>query len=137
MSLRYSKIDYLHFVRNLILSILAFQILSSGQALGELMKVVNLIDHYTMHIRNGEVKNLAEFIQLHYFDPEHERSDPARHRHLPLQQVTPHNITVLAFSAEIVSIPAIENHLQEAPKVSGTDWYSRQVPMSVFQPPRA
>jgi hypothetical protein len=111
--------------------------LSSGQALGELMKVVNLIDHYTMHIRSGEVSDLAEFIQLHYFDPEHEQSDPVRHRHLPLQQITPHIVIVLAVSSETVAIPSIENLLQESPKASSTAFLPQQHPMSVFQPPRA
>lgn len=124
-------------MRNLILTILAIQILSSGQALGEVMKVVNLLDHFRMHIRSGEVRDLAEFIQLHYFDPEHERSDPARHRHLPLQQVTSHMITVLAVSAESVNIPSVDLHLQKAPQASSMGCHSRQVPMSVFQPPRA
>ncbi len=124
-------------MRNLVLTILAIQILSSGQALGEVMKVVNLLDHFQMHIRTGEVRDLAEFIHLHYFDPEHERSDPARHRHLPLQQVTPHVITVLAVSAESVTIPTVDPHFQKAPMASSMGCHSRQVPMSVFQPPRA
>ncbi|MCE2834277.1 MAG: hypothetical protein LW694_07830 [Chitinophagaceae bacterium] len=124
-------------MRKWLLTILAFQVLSSGQALGELMKVVNLLDHYRMHIRKGEVRDLSEFIRLHYFDPVHERSDPARHRHLPLQQATLHHVSVLAVSAESVSIPSIEGHIQEAPKVSSTGFHSQQVPMSVFQPPRA
>jgi hypothetical protein len=133
----YLKNDYLTLVRKLVLIILASQLLTSGQVLGELMKVVNLIDHYTMHMKSGEVHGLSEFIQLHYFNPEHEQSDPVRHRHLPLQQLTAHAVVVLAVSADPVSIPSVESHLQDTPSVRSSDFFPQQVPLSVFQPPRA
>jgi hypothetical protein len=120
----------------LVLLILAAQLLTSGQVLGELMKVINLIDHYSMHIKSGEVHGLAEFIQLHYFNPEHEQSDPARHRHLPLQQMTSHVVNVLAVSADPVSIPSLESHLQDTPVVRNSGFFPQQVPFSIFQPPR-
>lgn len=124
-------------MRKLVLIILAAQLLTSGQVLGELIKVVNLIDHYSMHIKSGEVNGLAEFIQLHYFNPEHEQSDPTRHRHLPLQQVTSHVVNVLAVSTDPVSLPPLESHLQNMPGARSCGFSPQQVPISIFQPPRA
>lgn len=117
--------------------ILAFQILTAGQSLAELMKVANLLDHFRMHMQSGEVKDLGDFIQLHYFDPEHERSDPNRHQHLPLQQVTPHLTSVFSQVLETVSIPSPEYALLDIPMVSPAAYLPQTHPMSVFQPPKA
>jgi hypothetical protein len=128
---------YIYLVRKTLFIILAFQVLTAGQSLAELMKVANLLDHFRMHMRSGEVRDLGEFIQLHYFDPEHERSDPKRHRHLPLQQVTPHLTSVFSHVVESYSIPSPEYADLDTLIVYPVDYFPQTPPMSVFQPPRA
>jgi hypothetical protein len=124
-------------VRSALFIILALQVLTSGQTLAELMKVVNLLDHFRMHVKSGEVKDLAEFIQLHYFDPVHEQSDPSHHKHLPLQQVTPHISSVFSYVMESVCIPLPEFATFETPAVHTSGFLPQTHPLSVFQPPRA
>jgi len=117
--------------------ILSIQIISSGQALGEVVKLANLADHYSMHTLANEGMTLTDFIRLHYFDPSHEASDPAKHQHLPL-----HLGTSLVSIIGCIRIESID--LPEPISTVLTSYHSLQhdiapqgILIDIFQPPRS
>lgn len=115
---------------------LSVQILSSGQVLGETVKVINLVDHYLMHRSRGEVSDLADFIRMHYLDPEHRRSDPVRHDHLPLQHPSTNPIPACHTGIPAIHISGIAP--SDAPELTPRD--QAHSPLircfDIFQPPR-
>jgi|GEM_PF-644123 hypothetical protein len=127
---------YLHPVRRLLFLVLSVQLLSSGQFLGEAVKVLNLLDHYRMHRGRGEVSDLAGFIHMHYFDPEHRRSDPDRHERLPLQHPSPNPLPACQ---PVVAAPALGGPCPSLPPSQvPQEQHRRAVSASfdIFQPPR-
>jgi hypothetical protein len=127
---------YIYAVRRLLLLVLSIQIVSSGQAIGELVKVFNLVDHYLMHRGRGEVSSLADFIRMHYLDPEHRRSDPVRHDRLPLQH--PSSNPLPACHTGIPAIHIAGMAPSDAPAMTPRN--QRHSPLlrciDIFQPPR-
>ena len=72
-------------MKKLIFFVVALQIISSGHFMEELVKVDNLVDHFYEHKNSGQPLSAIQFIQFHYFDSNHEKSDPVRHATLPLR----------------------------------------------------
>ncbi len=63
----------------------AIQVITSGHFMEELVKFDNLIEHYYEHKQSDQPLSAIRFIQFHYFDSIHEKSDPVRHATLPLR----------------------------------------------------
>jgi hypothetical protein len=72
-------------VKKFIFFIVALQIISSGHFMDELVKFDNLVDHFYEHKNSSQPLSAMEFIKFHYFDSNHEKSDPVRHATLPLR----------------------------------------------------
>jgi hypothetical protein len=116
--------------------ILALQILTMGQALGELVKLANLYEHFQMHRSMGGGMDLSNFIRMHYFDPEHQQSDPDTHRQLPLQQAGCHVNFVFQYPDEPMSLPLIGSPEISAFHPCMTDMSPQYTHINIFQPPR-
>lgn len=70
--------------------LLAFQILLmsslSNQGLKSLIKMGSFFQHFAHHIIcHQENINIVEFVQLHYSDHEHQKTDHHSHENLPFQ----------------------------------------------------
>ncbi|MCE2848741.1 MAG: hypothetical protein LW815_06225 [Chitinophagaceae bacterium] len=72
-------------MKKFIFFIVALQIISSGHFMDELVKFDNLVDHFYEHKNSSQPLSAMEFIKFHYFDSNHEKSDPVRHATLPLR----------------------------------------------------
>lgn len=72
-------------MKKFIFFIVALQIISSGHFMTELVKLDNLVDHFYEHKHSAQPLSAIQFIQYHYFDSNHENSDPVRHASLPLR----------------------------------------------------
>jgi hypothetical protein len=110
--------------------------LSSGQFLNELVKFKNLIEHYQEHQQNSSFLDFAEFIQLHYFDPKHEGTDPQNHNSLPLHQSSicmnfvfqsPVDILTIFYPDFSSSISHYTEYAEFLPKYNSS---------AIFQPPK-
>jgi hypothetical protein len=123
-------------LRNLFIIILSLQILSSGQFLNELVKFRNLFEHYQEHQQNGSILDFAEFIQLHYFDPMHEGTDPKNHNSLPLHQTSVCMNFVFQTPVEVLTI----SYSEVIPVKSYSTEYADFLPLfnisAIFQPPK-
>ena len=73
-------------MKKFIFFIVAIQIISSGNFFNELSKIDDLYQHYMEHRNSDEPLSVTQFIQSHYFDNIHEKSDPVKHAKLPLRQ---------------------------------------------------
>ena len=123
-------------MRRVLIFILSFQILTAGQLLGEILKTVNLVQHFRMHLESGEVGSLAEFLRLHYFDPNHQASDPQQHERLPLQQASPHAGFVFHLQTEVPLLSGISQSEHRTGSSFHTVSLPANNPSSIFQPPR-
>jgi len=123
-------------VKRIIFIILSIQIISSGNFLSELVKFNSLIEHFIEHEKGSNPLTMVEFLKLHYFNPNHESSDPKRHASLPLHQSN------ISFTV-VYNSPADPLQLGPFPVTSSikftliskglTPQYKQ---VSVFQPPR-
>jgi hypothetical protein len=70
----------------------------------ELQKLGNLLMHFEHHLTvHKENISFVEFLQLHYFDAEHQQKDHAEHENLPFHQHENTPISKIFFySPEIV-----------------------------------
>ena len=120
----------------LLTIILAIQLSTSGLLFAEVVKVVNLIEHYRMHNRGPEGMALLSFIRLHYFDTRHEQSDPVKHSQLPLHQTNTVQYSVYLQTLETIRLP--EPALGSAPEQHprNSSHRSRSAEITIFQPPR-
>jgi hypothetical protein len=115
---------------------LALQVVSSGYLPAELIKIGNLYQHFMEHRRQGSEISLAQFIRLHYFDDQHQASDPQKHASLPLQQ-SAHFMNIVFQSPVDVFHPGYD--IGQLPAI-----HARQLgsslpcgnPAAIFQPPR-
>lgn len=123
-------------MRRLTTLLLALQVLSSGQFLGEGVKSLNLVEHYLMHRSRGEVSGLSEFIRMHYFDPGHRRSDPLRHDHLPLQQASANPLPACQPVAPPPAIAGPGPSLPPSPVPQEQHRRAVCPSFDIFQPPR-
>lgn len=115
---------------------LALQVISSGYLPAELIKMGNLFQHFMEHRRQGSDISLSHFIRLHYFDAQHQASDPLKHASLPLQQ-SGHIMTVV-FQSPVDAIQ-IGYTCAVVPKSHGLHMdpsLPSGNPAAVFQPPR-
>jgi hypothetical protein len=95
-----------------------------------------LVHHYYEHEKEGHPLGMIGFLKLHYFDRQHEDSDPQNHKSLPLHHTTLQNIIVYSAPAESISIDAFSElasfELNPIEKV----FYPQFSHFSIFQPPR-
>jgi hypothetical protein len=117
--------------------LLALQVVSAGYLPAELIKVGNLYRHFMEHRDMGRDISLVQFVQLHYFDPKHQASDPTSHETLPLQQSTAHALTILfQLPAEPMHALSYSDgtavHFTMPPSMALPDG----APSYIFQPPR-
>ncbi len=117
--------------------ILSIQIISSGQALGEVVKLANLADHYRMHTLANERMTLMDFIRLHYFDPSHEASDPAKHQHLPLHLGTNLVNIIGCIRIESIALPEPVSTVLSSYHSLQHDIAPQGILIDIFQPPRS
>ena len=115
----------------------AIQVITSGHFMDELVKVDNLIAHYQEHKRSDLPLSAFEFIQFHYFDSIHEKSDPVKHASLPLRN------TSISF-APVYHPPVESFHLAPIWNICISNFNpisKGMVPQchqfSVFQPPKS
>ena len=117
--------------------ILSIQIMTSGQALGEVVKLANLADHYRMHILANQGMTLMDFIRLHYFDPSHEASDPSKHQHLPLHLGTS-LVSIIGFiRTESITLPEPLAVVLSSFHSLQQDIAPQSTLIDIFQPPRS
>jgi hypothetical protein len=123
-------------VKRLLIILLALQVVSAGYLPAELIKMGNLFQHFMEHRRKGSEISLSHFIRLHYFDAQHQASDPQKHASLPLQQ-SGHLMSVV-FQSPVETIfigyacavfPHSHGLYMDPSLPSGN-------PAAVFQPPR-
>jgi hypothetical protein len=124
-------------VKKIIFFIVAIQIISSGNFFNELTKIDDLYQHYIEHKNSEEPLSVAQFIQSHYFDNVHEKSDPVKHAKLPLRQsafsfaqvyhvpVESLNLGFLIFDISTTFNPVSKGMLPQCDQ------------FSVFQPPKS
>ncbi len=117
--------------------ILSLQIMSSGQALGEVVKLANLADHYSMHTLTNQGMTLMDFIRLHYFDPSHEASDPAKHQHLPLHLGTSFVSIIGCIRSESIALPEPIAVILSSYHSLQHDIAPQSTLIDIFQPPRS
>lgn len=133
----WTKKSYLSDLRKIFIIILSLQIVSSGQFLNELMKFRNLYEHYQEHKQDGSILDFAQFIQLHYFDPRHESTDPQNHNTLPLHQTS--CCVSFVFQSPIdeltISYPSLISTV--AYRSVYTDFLPQYNLSAIFQPPKA
>ncbi|MBK8969732.1 MAG: hypothetical protein R3D58_02035 [Saprospiraceae bacterium] len=79
-------------MRRFLFLILSVQLLSGNMLAGELWKLPYLVRHFQVHQRQNVGNTLLDFLNLHYANTKHRRSDPA-HRQLPLQQIGFHTMS--------------------------------------------
>jgi hypothetical protein len=123
-------------VKRIIFFILAIQIITTGNFISELVKFNELIDHYIEHQSGDHPLSIVDFFELHYFDKQHEGSDPVRHSKLPLHQVST--------SFVIVFTGGIDQPALNPPLLSNSSEFNQLkkglVPqfhhIAIFQPPR-
>ncbi len=123
-------------MKRLFFFILALQIISSGQFLAEAVKFHDLVDHFLEHKSGEHPLGVIEFFKLHYFDAQHEGSDPVRHASLPLYQTNIHLAFFYLQQPEQFNLPSFDAVTLSAfnPISKGLMPQCHQV--SVFQPPR-
>jgi len=123
-------------MRRWISLLLCLQILSNGQVLSEVVKMANLLDHFIMHKDKGEVSDWAGFLRMHYFDPEHRRSDPGHHERLPLQHATPHAMPLFITADEYPLLASIDPPTSLSPVAIMPAHHPVAASYDIFQPPR-
>ena len=126
-------------MKSLAAYVLVLQVLLSTWApggLAELFRLPSLEHHYEQHFaESGGTMTWAEFLLLHYTDPEHEHQDSSRHGGLPFHHPV---MACQCFLAPVGSTLAVK--LEELP-IARTwmrlaevgEWPAR----SVFHPPKA
>jgi hypothetical protein len=122
-------------VKKGLLVLLCLQIISAGYLPAELMKMGNLYQHFKMHQEQGIEMGLVSFIRLHYFDPEHQSSDPQNHQSLPMQGG--HLISIVFHQpvSDIIIHPTSVSRITTYSRMEDSG-YSKGNPISVFQPPK-
>jgi hypothetical protein len=123
-------------VKRLFIFLLALQVVSAGYLPAELIKMGNLFQHFMEHRRQGSDISLSHFIRLHYFDAQHQASDPQKHASLPLQQWG-HPMTVVFQSpVETIQIGYACTVLPQSRSLHMDPSLTSGNPAAVFQPPR-
>ena len=124
-------------MKRFIFCILAFQIITSGNFIPEVVKFKDLVDHFVEHQKSDHPLSLLDFFKLHYFDQNHEGSDPIRHAKLPLHQVS--TTFVLVFTGNIIQLPSINPPLVSV-RTAFNQFKKGLIPqfhhIAIFQPPR-
>jgi hypothetical protein len=123
-------------VKKLVFIILSLQIITSGNFLGELVKFNSLIEHFVEHEKGSNPLTMMQFLKLHYFNPQHESSDPKRHASLPLHQSNISFTVVYNSPADPIQLAPFSEIFSKdfTPINKGLTPQHKQV--SVFQPPR-
>ena len=127
---------YLRALKKIVFIILAFQILSSGNFLNELVKFNSLMEHFSEHGKGKNPLGFVQFIRLHYFDSKHENSDPKRHASLPLHHSTASFNVVFHSPVEPFHINVFFEKLSADYNPINKAMMPQFKHVSVFQPPR-
>ncbi len=123
-------------MKKLIFIVIALQIISAGNFLNEVIKINSLVHHYYEHEKEGFSLGMIGFLKLHYFDSQHEDSDPKNHESLPLHHTTLQNSIVYSAPAESISIDAFLELASFDLNPVEKAFYSQFSQFSIFQPPR-
>ncbi len=126
-------------MKQIIVILLTFQILSGNALLPELAKVPQLIHHFNEHQRENKTLDFFSFLKMHYADPEHQRNDASRHGSLPLKTVTAAHAEVIVLSETAPSVFVTEKTIIfENPILPSTEnlFFDSKIQFSIFQPPR-
>ncbi|MBK9196595.1 MAG: hypothetical protein IPO17_16745 [Flavobacteriales bacterium] len=126
-------------MRNLATYALMLHVLLSTWApggLAELFRLPSLGDHYAEHFaESGGTMSWADFLVLHYTDPEHQRQDPSHHESLPFHHpvlASPSYVAPVAstFAVQLEELPVGQARMRLA---EVGEWSGR----SVFHPPKS
>jgi len=123
-------------VKKLLFIVLALQIVSAGNFLNEVVKINSLVHHYYDHEKEGFPLGMIGFLKLHYFDSQHEDSDPKNHESLPLHHTSLQNNIVYSAPTESISIDAFLELASFDLNPIEKAFYSQYSQISIFQPPR-
>ena len=126
-------------MKQIIVILLAIQILSGNVLLPELAKVPQLIHHFNEHQRENKAIDFLTFLKMHYADPEHQRKDASRHGSLPLKSVSAAHAEVIVLSETTPSVFDAEKAIVfENPILPATEnlFFDTKIQFSIFQPPR-
>jgi hypothetical protein len=123
-------------VKKIVFIILAFQIISSGNFLNEIIKVNSLMEHFSEHAKGKNPLGLVQFIKLHYFDTKHQNSDPKRHASLPLYQPTAEFSIAFQSPIEIFQMNVFLENISADYNPTNKALLPQFNQVSVFQPPR-
>ena len=123
-------------MKKILFIVIAFQVISSGSLLTELMKINYLIHHFYENESEGSPIGITEFLKLHYFDKKHENADPKKHESLPLHHTTLQNNLVYSAPTESFSIDAFLEPASIDLNPIEKAMYSQFSQFSIFQPPR-
>ena len=123
-------------MKKLLFIVLALQIVSAGNFLNEVVKINSLVHHYYDHEKEGFPLGMIGFLKLHYFDSQHEDSDPKNHESLPLHHTSLQNNIVYSAPTESISIDAFLELASFDLNPIEKAFYSQYSQISIFQPPR-
>ncbi len=126
-------------MKQIIVILLTFQILSGNVLLSELAKVPQLIHHFNEHQRENKTIDFLTFLKMHYADPEHQRKDASRHGSLPLKTVTSAHAEIVVLSETTPSVFVAEKAvIFENSILPATEnlFFDAKIQFSIFQPPR-
>ena len=120
----------------MLLIVIAFQIVTAGNFLTEVVKINYLVHHYYDHERGGASLGIIGFLKLHYFDRIHEDSDPKNHESLPLHHTSLQSNLVYSAPAESISIDAFIEPVSIDFNPIEKAMFPQFSHLSIFQPPR-
>jgi hypothetical protein len=123
-------------VKKLLFIVISLQIISAGNFLNEVIKINSLVHHYYDHKKESSPIGIIGFFKLHYFDSQHEDSDPKNHESLPLHHTILQNNLVYSSPTESISIDAFTESTSISFNPTEKAMYSQFSQFSIFQPPR-
>jgi hypothetical protein len=123
-------------VKKFIFFIVAIQIITSGNFFNELSKIDDLYQHYMEHRNSDQPLSVTQFIQSHYFDNIHEKSDPVKHAKLPLRQSAFSFSQIYHVPVESLKLGLFEFDISMALNPVSKGMLPQCDQFSVFQPPK-
>jgi hypothetical protein len=105
----------------------------SPSGIFEFIRVGSLAEHWDQHLAAESDLGIGEFLFMHYFDVEHDTTDPADHAKLPFH----HQSTALVLYPNEVQLQLVINTLHPAPSfVHFTTAEPIDISIPVFHPPQ-
>jgi hypothetical protein len=102
-----------------------------------LVDIPTLVEHYQEHQTQKEI-SFWQFITMHYTHSEHQKEEPSKHKHLPLQHHHVECCSILVLEAKTFNLYWINKQSVEKIIVFANtqDLYYFQPLKGIFQPPK-